>query len=851
MIVRHMIVYIRFVLCLSVGLIAAQGTLSADFSTAHLAADGQANMPIVISVDATEATRQVATELADYLGRISGAVFEVKCGDGSAGIVLGTIKEFPTDSLTETLAIHNNYDGREAYAIRTEPARVLLIGATDLGVSHAAFSFLERLGCRWFFPAKEWEVVPVKGTLTASVAETSRPAVLARRIWYAWGFFHDAESKCRSDYEAWARRNRMASSLKIQCHHAWQAIIAANGEVFDAHPEYRALVRGERRGKQLCVSNPKVQEIAVQYAMNYFEQNPDEDMVSMGASDGGGFCECESCVKIGNESNQNFFLVNHVAKAVARKYPGKLVGSYAYNLHCEPPPFKLESNVYIQLTAGFIRGKYTFDELLDLWPKVCPNMGIYDYYDIWPFNRDMLPGSKGGNLSYLRKQIPRFAAAGATSMDCESGNSWGPHGRGYYVANRLMWDPETDVDALLADFYEKAFGPAASTMERYYERLDPGNDPIMGEPLLADALRDLAEATRLARDHPDVQARLDHLKQYLHYVSLRWDLDQVRKDPTKKQQLTLDIFRYAYRTRYSYMIHWEAIRQYWGRQAVKAFKKPTWSPRDGSPKPWEVDQPLTRDETEQFFREDLERFQPQPVEKKTFSSDLVPGGFKRKKGPLPTRFQYQYGARYALYSREGEPLAFTIITGVIASRRNRADAQYTLTDSEGQVVCTGSLAQDGNEHPLKLEVPEAGPYWFEFRDKGAGWKIQAAPNLPCSLALEPNPTYIHMGDVNRLFFYVPKGTTKIHYFTRFGWGKVSDPDEKVVYEVTRNGVNVTVPVPDGADGKVWCLNNVHLPNIWFFNIPNYVASSPEALLVPEEVVVADGLQDFSGKPNPN
>lgn len=43
-------------------------------------------------------------------------------------------------------------DGKEAFAIRTDENRVLLVGATDLAASHAVYRFLDELGCRWFFP---------------------------------------------------------------------------------------------------------------------------------------------------------------------------------------------------------------------------------------------------------------------------------------------------------------------------------------------------------------------------------------------------------------------------------------------------------------------------------------------------------------------------------------------------------------------------------------------------------------------------------------------------------------------------------------------------------------------------
>ena len=154
--------------------------------------------------------------------------------------------------------------------------------------------------------------------------------------------------------------------------------------------------------------------------------------------------------KIGSISERVFGLANHVAKAVAKDYPGKLVGLYAYNEHCEPPSFALEPNVYVQLTAGFITGRYSFEELLELWPKRCKSMGFYEYFSVWLWDFDKLPGGRAANVSYLQKQIKEYAAQHATSIDAESGDNWGPHGRGYYLANRLMWEPTANPETILS-----------------------------------------------------------------------------------------------------------------------------------------------------------------------------------------------------------------------------------------------------------------------------------------------------------------------------------------------------------------------------------------------------------------
>jgi len=800
-----------------------------------LAENGAARLPVVVAQDASESTRQVAAELAEYLGRITGAKFDVTTGDGVRGIVLGTLAQFPDPGLNDALAVRDGVDGREAFAIRTEPDRLRLIGATELSASHAAFRFLESLGCRWFFPAAEWTVVPRRATLAVQVHETDRPAILSRRIWWGYGFFDRAEGRCQADYEAWARHNRMAQSRGIWCGHAWQSIIGDNRAVFDAHPEYLALVKGERRGPQLCASNPTVRRLAIEWALNQLRRRPELDMVSLETSDGSDHCECESCQKLGSISERAFGLANEAARAITKEFPGKMVGMYAYNDHCEPPSLALEPNVYVQSTAGFIRGRYTFDELMEIWPKQCRNMGFYEYFSVWLWDFDMPPGGRGADVALICQRMRKYAALGATSVDCESGNNWGLHGRGYYVANRLLWNPGTDVDALLADFYEHAFGPAAAVMQRYYERLDPGNDPLLSEHLLGLALRDLEESSRLVKDRPDVLARLDHLKQYQHYVRLRWEYQRAA-DKQRKQELALQALTHVYRTRYSYMNHWEAIRQSWIGQLVKEFDQPSWSDRGGEETPpWKIDQPVGRDETERRFHEDLEFFQPQDVEERSFSTDLVPAGL-RSDAPAASYQQYQKGTRYALWSAGGEPLEMTIVTGIIAWYRDRPDATYVVTDAVGKEVTRGRLPQDGKEHPLRVEVADAGLYWFEFNDQAAAWSIRVAAGRPVAVALSRSSPPAHLGHMQRMYFFVPRGTRKIEYYWKGGPHIIHGPDGTVRAEVTTSGKFVTVEVPAGSDGQPWSITKLALGHLWFFNVPDYLAASPDALLVPREVL---------------
>src|SRR5262249_4826017 len=137
----------------------------------RLADGGKALLRVVVSERASPATRKVAAELAGYLGTVAGCKFEVTAGDGRTGIVVGTLAEFPAPGLAKALEVRNRFDGKEAFGVRSEGNRLLLLGATALGASHAAYRLLERIGCRWFFPAAEWEVLPRQADLRVDIDE--------------------------------------------------------------------------------------------------------------------------------------------------------------------------------------------------------------------------------------------------------------------------------------------------------------------------------------------------------------------------------------------------------------------------------------------------------------------------------------------------------------------------------------------------------------------------------------------------------------------------------------------------------------------------------------------------------
>ena len=56
----------------------------------------------------------------------------------------------------------------------------------------------------------------------------------------------------------------------------------------------------------------------------------------------------------------------------------------------------------------------------------------------------------------------------------------------------------------------------------------------------------------------------------------------------------------------------------------------------------------------------------------------------------------------------------------------------------------------------------------------------------------------------------------------------------------RIGRVLSIAVPAGEDGRIWSFPAIY-GDLHFYNIPNYAAPSPQALMVPREVAVKDQL----------
>jgi hypothetical protein len=90
------------------------------------------------------------------------------------------------------------------------------------------------------------------------------------------------------------------------------------------------------------------------------------------------------------------------------------------------------------------------------------------------------------SVASIRQDVKHYRKAGILGVSRESRRATASVFLNLHVRGRLYWDPDTDVDALLAEFAPKFYGPAARPMAAYWGAIhEAWADTIVTEVRLA------------------------------------------------------------------------------------------------------------------------------------------------------------------------------------------------------------------------------------------------------------------------------------------------------------------------------------------------------------------------------
>lgn len=823
---------------LSAGLLAA-----GEPPAIVLASPDRAPLPVVVAPDTSESVREHAEILAEMLGRITGKTFLIEEGDGRRGVVLGTVRDFP-DHEGDAHFSPDDPLGREDYLLRSHAGGLYVIGATEIGVAHAVWDLLYRLGHRQFFPTPAWEHVPVTNRIAMAVDTVQRPDYHNRRIWHGSHWY-------RADFDRWNRRNRAASGFQLSTGHAYRGIIRRNQEAFDEHPGFYALRDGRRENiggnTKFCIANEKLRALVIADAVDRLHDDPEIDSISMDPSDGGNWCECADCAVIGPHiADRVVLLANAVAEAInAQDYGPKYVGMYAYGNH-SPPPLKqrVHPKVIVSVATRYLREGYSAPELIEAWSeRGAQRIGLREYY----YGSGGLPNTaRVADLTYLQRTLPRFHAMGARFNSANIGGEWGAAGFGIHVLARAMWDlGELDrVEALFDDFLCKAFGEAREPMAAFYRLLhrfkDGQRQPLLSEHLVGLMYRRLDEAYARTGD-PAVIARLDDLTLYTRFVE-KWLATLNATGDTRQQRYERWVY-HGYRMADRQMVNAGRLHT---RRSAPAGVTPV---RDIDGLRERLRDAARDDEptairamvTEGIANNALLDFEP--VE---FSDDLIPAAEAlalcagaHGTGTFGHNGVNRSRREFLIWVDEPGDILLRVRGGITWDNRGPVNLTLTspLEELEEPVASDDTTPPDGAWHEVILRTPFAGLHTLHVSDGDARHEIEFPDGMPVTLRAGFRPQVGFS-----LFFYVPRGTAVLGGYADSRYRGIYDADGRLIvdFEAMGDRGHFSVDVPEGQDGRLWFARTWRgRGELRLMTVPPYLARTPEELLLPREVVEAD------------
>lgn len=325
--------------------------LLADCDAAYafnIAKDGRPAAIIATGANPPATTLFAANELASYLGRMAGAPFTVVTNDppaeGNCLLVGAPVADAKADEIR----------------LRVRDGRILdLTGQQPRGPLYAVYEFLERQGCGFWSDFNE--TVPAKPNISVEddlEYEYAPPFVLRSNSGTTAIYHPTWNPKARlnghngipSEMGGWHTVDMSESSLGLN-----QGELAR--ENFAIHPEWYSLARPQGGGpmrrtpKQLCFTNPEVQNKLVELARDIMAKDPERKTLSCSYADAAPACSCANCSALAKSEGSNAAIlltgVNAVASAVAKDYPDLTITFLAYGMNSIIPPktMKIAPNV--------------------------------------------------------------------------------------------------------------------------------------------------------------------------------------------------------------------------------------------------------------------------------------------------------------------------------------------------------------------------------------------------------------------------------------------------------------------------------------------------------------------------
>ena len=469
-----------------------------------LASDGQARATIVLPPDPAPAEQTAGEELSDHLAQITGAVFSIAAPGAAVDgprILVGvsdTTRQIIGEEAISALA-------DDDFIVRVVDNDLVLLGGTPRGTLYAVYSFLEDdLGCRWLTWYGAVDIPRQEELQIGALSRSESPAFLVRDICTQ----PSASVPIRPAVLRFLARNRnqgpdmwFAGDVTpyggtshrygrppgIWMVHTFFGWIPPD-KYFAENPDFFSLVGGERKPVQLCFSNPELRRTMAANVLEGIGATDPTANFAISAQDdaAGALCECADCMALvereGTPGAPIFDYLVELGGIVKEHYPQAFLTTLAYRkAQTEPPPktIKLPDNVIVifaPIDDDFAQPMEHPDNA-DTARNIAEWANHTDHLWVWYYPNTYGDTVPLGNLQRLAADYSLFRRVGVEGIFTEH------TARGVYrsvglidlqtwLITKLMWDPDQDLDMLIADFTDRYYGAAAPIIREYSDRLE-------------------------------------------------------------------------------------------------------------------------------------------------------------------------------------------------------------------------------------------------------------------------------------------------------------------------------------------------------------------------------------------
>lgn len=478
---------------------------------------------LVIGKEPSGFEKNAADELREFFGKIYGKSLQVVPENES--VTIRNAIYLGQTGFAQKHGVDGASAGREEWILKTVGDNLIISGGRPVGTLYGVYALLEKLGVS--FLTMDETVIPKNNPTFPVLDERAKPAFDGRQIFdnfarEAW--LAKASPEVVKQYNHWLLRSRINGyqypknvpiyvggiyniSHDYKCHSLSHYVNP--DKYFKDHPEYFSMNEQGNRfkpksfgfGGGLCMSNREVWKITLDSLREMIRKDRKErnredwpyvyDISTLDASPY--ICKCPECMAVtreeGSETGLLLRYINHVATEIRKEYPEIIIRTFGYSASRNAPTRTMPAeNVLIFLTDQFtasdpfrpLTSKMNESRIkyFNTWKATGAKFMIWDYWNISCDGVYYNPPRVETIFDAIQPDIRLFHSFGAIALFLEAERDpLSPQNfmdLNYFVANRLMVNPEENAEHLADTFLKGYYSSAAPSMKKWFDFIRAG-----------------------------------------------------------------------------------------------------------------------------------------------------------------------------------------------------------------------------------------------------------------------------------------------------------------------------------------------------------------------------------------